>query len=115
MYDLAVDYEATGMPHGRAFSEEMMGGTPAQQPERYANASPKNFIHQMRGRVMIVHGLRDTNVSPRNTEAAVRDFDAAGIPYELLTFDNEGHGIYRASNREALYRRMAEFLEAAFV
>jgi dipeptidyl aminopeptidase/acylaminoacyl peptidase len=114
MYQLTIDYDETGMPHGRAFSEEMMGGTPAQQPERYARASPANFIHQIRGKVMIVHGLRDTNVSPRNTEAAVRDLDRAGIPYELLTFDNEGHGIYRASNREMLYRRMAAFLETAF-
>ncbi len=114
MYQLTIDYDETGMPHGRAFSEEMMGGTPAQQPERYAQASPANFIHQIRGQVMIVHGLRDTNVSPKNTEAAVRDFDRAGIPYELLTFDNEGHGIYRAGNRETLYRRMAEFLELAF-
>jgi dipeptidyl aminopeptidase/acylaminoacyl peptidase len=34
MYQLAIDYEETGMPHGRDYSEEMMGGTPAEQPER---------------------------------------------------------------------------------
>jgi dipeptidyl aminopeptidase/acylaminoacyl peptidase len=58
--------------------------------------------------------MRDTNVSPGNTKAAVRDLDRAGIRYELLTFDNEGHGIYRAGNRTALFERAAAFFTAAF-
>ena len=114
MYQLTADYEATGMPHGRAYSEEMMGGTPTEQPERYFNASPANFIDRIRGDIMIVHGLKDSNVSPANTRAAQRDLDRAGIPYELLTFPNEGHGIYRAGNREELFRRTAEFLLRSF-
>ena len=114
MYQLTTDYDATGMPHGRAYSEEMMGGTPAEQPERYFNASPANFIDRIRGDLLIVHGLKDSNVSPENTWAAKRDLDRSGIPYELLTFDNEGHGIYRAGNREALFRRVADFLARSF-
>ena len=114
MYQLAIDYDQTGMPHGRAYSEEMMGGTPAEQPERYFNASPANFIDRIRGRLMIVHGLKDSNVSPQNTHAAIRDLDKAGIHYELLTFDNEGHGIYRAGNREVLFRRLADFFQDSF-
>jgi len=114
MYQLAIDYDETGMPHGRDYSEEMMGGTPAEQPERYRNASPANFIDRIKGRLMIVHGLKDSNVSPENTRAAVRDLDRAGIPYTLLTFDNEGHGIYRASNREVLFQRIAAFFAEAF-
>jgi len=114
MYELMSDYDATGMPHGRAYSEEMMGGTPAEQPERYFNASPANFIDRIRGDILIVHGLKDSNVSPANTRAAQRDLDRAGIPYELLTFDDEGHGIYRAGNREELFRRSAEFLLKSF-
>jgi dipeptidyl aminopeptidase/acylaminoacyl peptidase len=92
----------------------MMGGTPAQQPERYFNGSPGNFIDRIKGRLMIVHGMKDTNVSPENTRAAIRDLDRAGIAYELLTFENEGHGIYRAGNRETLFRRVAEFFEESF-
>jgi dipeptidyl aminopeptidase/acylaminoacyl peptidase len=114
MYQLAIDYDETGMPHGRDFSEEMMGGTPAEQPERYFNGSPGNFIDRIKGRLLIVHGMKDTNVSPGNTRAAVKDLDHKGIPYELLTFDDEGHGIYRAGNREMLFKRVAEFFDDAF-
>jgi dipeptidyl-peptidase-4 len=92
----------------------MMGGTPSQQPERYFNASPANFISRIKGRLMIVHGLKDSNVSPENTRAAIRVLDRACIAYTLLTFDNEGHGIYRAGNRETLFTRLAAFFEDAF-
>lgn len=114
MYQLTTDYDATGMPHGRAYSEEMMGGRPDQQPERYFNASPANFIDRIHGDLLIVHGLKDSNVSPQNTWAAKRDLDKAEIPYDLLTFDNEGHGIYRAGNREQLFRRVEAFLARSF-
>lgn len=114
MYQLDVDYHATGMPHGRAYSIEMMGGAPEQMPERYFKASPANFVRDIRGRLLIVHGLADSNVSPENTRLACRDLDAARIPYELLTFPDEGHGIYKAGNRETLLLRMEAFFAAAF-
>ncbi len=114
MYRLEIDYHETEMPHGRAYSEEMMGGTPEQFPEKYANASPGSFIHQIRGHVMIIHGLADSNVGPENTHAAHRELTAAGIPHDLLLFDNEGHGIFRRSNVETYLTRSADFLARAF-
>ncbi len=114
MYELGIDYHNTEMPHGRAYSEEMMGGTPEQFPERYFNASPKNFVDRIKGRLMIVHGLADSNVSPANTELAVKDLDARGIPYRLLTFPDEGHGIYKAGNRAHWLSDMADFFAEAF-
>lgn len=114
MYRLDIDYHETEMPHGRAYSEEMMGGTPAATPEKYANASPGNFIHQIRGKLMIVHGLADSNVGPENTHTAVRELAAAGIPHEVMLFENEGHGVFRRSNVAEYLRRSAAFFEAAF-
>jgi dipeptidyl aminopeptidase/acylaminoacyl peptidase len=114
MYELGIDYHNTEMPHGRAYSEEMMGGTPEQFPERYFNASPRNFAGNIKGRLLIVHGLSDTNVSPANTELAVKDLDASGTPYRLLTFPDEGHGIYKAGNRARWLAEMANFFATSF-
>ncbi|MDY0871216.1 S9 family peptidase [Dongia rigui] len=114
MYELGIDYRNTEMPHGRAYSEEMMGGTPEEFPERYFNASPRNFVDRIKGRLMIVHGLADSNVSPANTDMAVKDLDARGIPYRLLTFPDEGHGIYKAGNRARWLTEMADFFADAF-
>ncbi|THD85610.1 S9 family peptidase [Aliigemmobacter aestuarii] len=114
MYRLDIDYHETEMPHGRAYSEEMMGGTPEEFPEKYANASPGNFIDRIRGHVMIVHGLADSNVGPENTHVALRELTAAGIPHEAMLFENEGHGVFRRSNVETYLTRSAAFLERAF-
>ncbi|MGV8986140.1 MAG: S9 family peptidase [Cypionkella sp.] len=114
MYKLDIDYHETEMPHGRAYSEEMMGGTPEDFPEKYANASPGNFIANIRGHVLIVHGLADSNVGPENTHTAERELKAAGIPHEVMLFSDEGHGVFRRTNVETYLIRSATFLEYAF-
>lgn len=91
-----------------------MGGTPEELPEKYANASPGRFIDQIRGQVMVVHGLADSNVGPENTHVALRELAAAGIPHESLLFDNEGHGIFRRPNVETYLRQASAFLAKAF-
>lgn len=114
MYRLDIDYDATEMPHGRAYSEEMMGGPPDAQPEKYRNASPGQFVDQIRGHILIVHGLADSNVGPENTHAAIRDLTARGIPHEVMLFHDEGHGIARRDNLARYLDAAERFLTRAF-
>jgi dipeptidyl aminopeptidase/acylaminoacyl peptidase len=113
MTDLVVDYNAT-RPDLRPYSEEMMGGTPEQIPARYRERSPANFVENVRGRLFIVQGLKDPNVTPDNVRAVTRELDRLGKPYELLTFEDEGHGITRPENLRVLYPRLADFFAGAF-
>jgi dipeptidyl aminopeptidase/acylaminoacyl peptidase len=113
MTDLVVDYETT-RPDLRPYSEEMMGGSPALVPERYRERSPINFVDRIRGRLMIVQGLNDPNVTPQNVTDVRRRLDAAGIPYELLLFEDEGHGIAKPENHKQLCRQLARFFADAF-
>jgi dipeptidyl aminopeptidase/acylaminoacyl peptidase len=113
MTDLVVDYETT-RPDLRPYSEEMMGGSPAQVPERYRERSPIHFVDQIRGSLLIVQGLNDPNVTPQNVTDVRQRLDAAGIPYELLLFEDEGHGIAKPENRKHLCRQLARFFADAF-
>jgi dipeptidyl aminopeptidase/acylaminoacyl peptidase len=113
MTDLVVDYETT-RPDLRPYSEEMMGGSPEQVPERYRERSPIHFVGDIRGKLLIVQGLQDPNVSPENVRAVETALAEAGIQYEVLTFDDEGHGIIRPHNQKTLYLRLAEFFTRAF-
>ncbi len=113
MTDLVVDYETT-RPDLRPYSEEMMGGRPDQVPERYRARSPLHFVENIRGRLLIVQGLQDPNVTPENVHAVRAALDAAGVPYDLLAFEDEGHGIAKPANQRVLYPRLAEFFAAAF-
>lgn len=114
MTDLVVDYQTT-RPDLRPYSEEMMGGTPEQVPERYRERSPINFVSNIKGRLLIVQGLRDPNVTPENVRTVKMALDKAGIEYETLVFEDEGHGIDRPENQKKLYRQMAEFFAGAFL
>ncbi len=114
MYRLDIDYHHTEMPHGRDYSREMMGGTPEELPEKYARASPGNFVADIRGQVMVVHGLADSNVGPENSHVALRELVLARIPHEAVLYDNEGHGVFRRSNVADYLERTAAFLLKAF-
>ena len=113
MTDLVVDYETT-RPDIRPYSEEMMGGTPAAMPARYFERSPINFVQNIKGRLLIVQGANDPNVTPQNVADVRRRLDAAGIAYDVLIFDDEGHGIGRPANRKILLKRLAAFFAEAF-
>jgi dipeptidyl aminopeptidase/acylaminoacyl peptidase len=113
MTDLVVDYYAT-RPDLRPYSEEMMGGSPEDVPQRYHERSPINFVENIRGRLLIVQGLQDPNVTPDNVHAVTRALEELGTTYDLLTFEDEGHGIARPRNLKILYPRLADFFESAF-
>jgi dipeptidyl aminopeptidase/acylaminoacyl peptidase len=113
MTDLVVDYETT-RPDLRRYSEEMIGGRPDQAPERYRERSPIHSVSNIRGRLLIVQGLRDPNVTPENVHAVARALQQSGLEYQLLVFQDEGHGIRRLKNQRMLYTRLADFFGAAF-
>ena len=112
MTDLVVDYETT-RPDLRPYSEEMMGGSPSEVPKKYHERSPINHVQNIKGSLLIVQGLRDPNVTPANVHEVEKRLEEHGIVYEKLTFDDEGHGIWRESNQKMLFRRLAEFFEKA--
>jgi dipeptidyl aminopeptidase/acylaminoacyl peptidase len=113
MTDLVVDYQTT-RPDVRPYSEEMMGGRPDELPQKYHDRSPINFVSNIKGRLLIVQGLKDPNVTPENVRVVRAALDKAGIKYQLLTFENEGHGIKRTENRKILYQRLVDFFSDAF-
>lgn len=112
MTDLVVDYETT-RPDLRPYSEEMLGGSPKEVPERYQERSPINYIQNVRGKLLIVQGLRDPNVTKANVGEVVKRLESNRIQYEKLVFDDEGHGIVREKNVKTLLTRLAQFFDSS--
>ncbi|MEE9197431.1 MAG: prolyl oligopeptidase family serine peptidase, partial [bacterium] len=112
MTDLIVDYETT-RPDLRPYSEEMMGGSPQELPEKYRARSPIHFVQNIQGKVLIVQGLQDPNVTPANVREVEGRLRETGVPYEKLVFEDEGHGILQIQNQKVLYPRLADFFAKA--
>lgn len=112
MTDLVVDFRTT-RGDLRTLSQAMMGGTPEEVPERYRQRSPINFVHHIKAKLLIVQGAQDPNVTPENVVQVRKALKAAGIPFQLLVFDDEGHGIAKPENQAELFHSLARFFRKA--
>jgi dipeptidyl aminopeptidase/acylaminoacyl peptidase len=113
MTDLTFDYETTRLEL-QTIVEVAMGGKPSEIPEKYFERSPINYVQNIKGALLIVHGMEDTNVDPRNMVRAEARLKANGIRYDKLVFANEGHGIGQREHMVEMYQRIASFFGVAF-
>ena len=68
----------------------LLGGTPEQQPDRYATASPAARL-PIGVPVLLTHGGRDDIVPPAMSEEFQRAALAAGDECELVLLPDEDH------------------------
>ena len=113
MTDLIVDYETT-WPDLRPYSEEMMGGKPQDVPEKYYNGSPINFINKIKGKLLIIQGANDPNVTPANVTVVEEALHNAEVEYETVVYSDEGHGIIKKPNRKKKFEDIADFVDSWF-
>ncbi len=64
--------------------------------------------------MLIVQGMQDPNVTPENVRVVSEALHSAGVEYQLLAFDDEGHGISRPKNQKRLYQDLLRFFGRAF-
>lgn len=112
MTDLVVDYNTT-RPDLRPYSAEMLGGTPDEVPDKYRERSPINHVHKIKGKLLIVQGAQDPNVTPANVDEVKARLEEHDIAYDLLVFEDEGHGIIKLENQARLFARLADFFDEA--
>jgi acetyl esterase/lipase len=70
-----------------------------------AQASPINFVDGKDPPVLLVHGIADVNSLPAQSSRFAERLRAAGVPAELLSIPDVGHGFIGATNvvtRDAL-------------
>ncbi|MEX0910440.1 MAG: prolyl oligopeptidase family serine peptidase [Candidatus Paceibacterota bacterium] len=113
MTDLKIDYDTT-RPDLRNYSVSMMGGTPEDMPEKYAERSPINHIKNIQAKVLIVQGEHDPNVTIEQVNKIENELRKHKIDYEKLVFENEGHGIYEPNNVKELLKAIDKFFSQAF-
>lgn len=92
------------------YTERYMG-TPQSNPEGYAASSPMAHIENLRGNLLIVHGLIDENVHFRHTARLINALIKARKPYELLMFPDERHMPRSLADRVYMEERIGEFFE----
>ncbi len=92
------------------YTERYMG-TPRANSAGYAASNVMGYVDQMRGKLMIVHGLIDENVHFRHTARLVNALIRARKRYELLLFPDERHLPRRPEDRVYMEQRIVEFIQ----
>jgi dipeptidyl-peptidase-4 len=90
------------------YTERYMG-LPADNPGGYRESAVFDHVPNIRGRLMIVHGLIDENVHFRHTARLINKLIAAGKDYDLLVFPDERHSPRRLRDRIYMEQRISNY------
>lgn len=67
--------------------------TPQENPEGYHDGSCLTYADQLRGHLLIMHGMVDDNVHPSNVWQLVDRLQRARLPHDVMFYPNGGHGL----------------------
>jgi len=80
------------MIDSRKLLRQYLGGSPAEQPERYAQASPLLRAGKSSPPTLMIHGGRDEMVWPLHDYRLSEKLAAAGVPHYFLNMPWATHG-----------------------
>ncbi len=80
------------MIDSRRLLSQYLGGSPAEQPERYAAASPLLRAGKKSPPTLMIHGGRDEMVWPLHEHRLSEKLKAAGVPHYFLNMPWATHG-----------------------
>jgi dipeptidyl-peptidase-4 len=69
-------------------------GLPQDNPQGYDGSSVVKAARNLHGRLLIIHGLIDDNVSVRNTMRLVEALQTANKDFELMIYPGSRHGVF---------------------
>lgn len=84
--------------------------TPQENAEGYDAGSAVKLAANLRGALLLLHGMQDDNVHPANSFQMAQRLQDADIPFEMQIFPNATHGIpspaYRSSKWSFLQKHL---------
>lgn len=91
------------------YTERYMG-LPSENSSGYRESAVFDHVPNMRGKLMIVHGLIDENVHFRHTARLINRLIASGKDYDLLIFPDERHSPRRLRDRIYMEQRISDYI-----
>ena len=85
--------------------------TPQENSGGYENNSPINFVSQLKGKFLLVHGSADDNVHYQNSMDMISALVAANKQFDFFVYPNKNHSIYGGNTRLHLFSKMTGFLK----
>ena len=84
--------------------------TPKENPNGYNDNSPLNFVKNIKGKLLIIHGTADDNVHFQNSVMFIDAMIQNNVEFESGYYPNKNHSIKGGNTRYHLYNKMTKFI-----
>ncbi len=85
--------------------------TPKENSQGYESNSPINHASELKGKLLLIHGMADDNVHTQNSIDFITALVAANKQFDMQFYPNSNHGIYTGKNTTIhLYAKITEFI-----
>ncbi|MDW5287930.1 S9 family peptidase [Formosa sp. PL04] len=85
--------------------------TPQENASGYDDNSPINYVEELKGDFLLIHGTGDDNVHVQNSMQMIEALIQANKQFEWMIYPDNNHGIYGGNTRLHLYTKMTNFLD----
>ena len=85
--------------------------TPQENASGYDDNSPINFVDQLKGKYLLVHGSADDNVHYQTTMEMINAMVTANKQFDLFNYPDNNHGIYGGNTRLHLFTMMHSYVK----
>lgn len=91
------------------YTERYMN-TPQENPEGYANSSLLDKVGQLKGKLLLIHGMKDATVVPQHSQLLLQKALDQGVNIDFSPYFKQAHSV-RGKERIRFYQEIAEYFE----
>ncbi|MCL4133981.1 UNVERIFIED_CONTAM: hypothetical protein GTU68_017640 [Idotea baltica] len=82
--------------------------TPEENPEGYAASNLVNYVNDLKGELLIIHGLQDSTVVPQHSNALIRKSVEEGVMIDYFPYPSHPHNV-RGTERAHLLKKVSKY------
>ena len=84
---------------------------PIDNKSGYEDNSPTNFVKDIKGKFLLIHGSADDNVHLQNSMELANAMVSKNIPFDFMIYPNKSHGISGGLTRLHIYSKIFKFVK----
>ncbi|RZJ71612.1 S9 family peptidase [Flavobacterium sp.] len=84
--------------------------TPQENASGYDENSPINFVSNLKGKFLLIHGTADDNVHVQNSMQMIEALVQANKQFDMAIYPDKNHGIYGGKTRIQLFNKMTDYI-----
>jgi len=84
---------------------------PQENPKGYADNAPETMVEDLKGNLLLIHGVTDDNVHFQHAAVLTRNLVEAGKQFESIYYPNKNHSIPGKNTRKQLFEKITDYLK----